>query len=267
MNIARAEMFLLYVFSMQLQILLLCFVFIILAHGQFFCLTFKTLNYMSQLVKIKLIEHITHDVLHVKAEKPENFNYIPGQAVDISIDKDNWRDVKSCFTFTSLPEDSDIEFTIKTYPSRKRVTNELLSAKAGDNIFVYKPFGDIKYKGEGIFLAGGAGVTPFIAIFKMLDKENKIGSNKLLFANKKKEDIILEDYFENLLGDNFVNVLSEEKLTGYENGYITADLIKSMMDDKTKYFYLCGPKPMMDAMEQQLASIGVSSDQIVKEGF
>ncbi len=222
---------------------------------------------MSQLLKIKSIEHLTHDVLHLQTEKPENFNYLPGQAVDISINKDGWKDVKSCFTFTSLPEDSDLEVTIKTYPSRKRVTNELLKAKAGDEIFVYKPFGSIRYKGEGVFLAGGAGITPFIAIFKMLEKKNEIGNNKLIFANKKKEDIILEDYFDKLLGKNYTNVLSEEKLEGYENGYISSETIKSVIDDTTKYYYLCGPKPMMKAMEENLKSLGISSEQIVKEEF
>lgn len=175
--------------------------------------------------------------------------------------------MKSCFTFTSLPDENYIEFVIKTYPSRNRVTNQLLSAKEGDEIFIYKPFGDIKYKGEGVFIAGGAGVTPFIAILRELEKEDKIGNNKLLFANKKKEDIILKDYFENLLGDNFVNVLSEEDVDGYKRGYITSDIIKELIDDSVEYFYLCGPKPMMSAVEEQLTSLGIDKDYIVKEGF
>ncbi len=222
---------------------------------------------MSQLVSIKSIEHITHDVLHVQIEKPINFTYVPGQAVDISINKPEWENVKSCFTFTSLPEDSDLEFTIKTYPSRNRVTNQLLSAKPGDEIFVYKPFGDIRFKGDGIFIAGGAGITPFIAIFKMLEKDNIIANNKLIFANKKCEDIIMKDYFDKLLGDNFINVLSEEDHEGYEKGYITADIIKKEMDETVKFYYLCGPKPMMEAVEKQLVSLGVLGEQIVKEGF
>lgn len=48
------------------------------------------------------------------------------------------------------------------------VTNELLSLKAGDNLIVNDIFGAIHYKGEGTFIAGGAGVTPFISIFRDL---------------------------------------------------------------------------------------------------
>ncbi|MBK7097975.1 MAG: flavodoxin reductase [Sphingobacteriales bacterium] len=222
---------------------------------------------MKHLVNIISIEHLTHDVLRVRIEKPEGFTYTPGQAVDISFNKPRWEETLSCFTFTSLPDEDTIEFTIKTYPSRKRVTNELLSAKPGDEIFVYKPFGDIRYKGDGIFIAGGAGVTPFIAILKDLGRQNKIGNNKLLFANKTKGDIILEEHFKNLLGGNFINILSEEEIPGYEHGYVNAELIKKLSEENLKFYYLCAPPPMMKAVEQHLAALGVDEEHIVKEGF
>jgi len=145
------------------------------------------------------------------------------------------------FTFTSLPEEDHLEFTIKTYPLHNGVTQQLRSLTKGDTLIIHDVFGDINYKGQGIFIAGGAGVTPFIAILKQLEKKNQVGNNKLLFANKTKADIILENKFQQLLGQNFINILSEEQRTGYEHGYITANLIKKHIADQTKYFYLCGP--------------------------
>jgi ferredoxin-NADP reductase len=218
-------------------------------------------------VKIISIKHLTHDVLKIVAEKPTAINYQPGQAVDISINKPNWEKELRAFTFTSLPDDKYIEFTIKTYPSHSGVTQQLLSLNMGDELLVHDVFGDIIYKGEGVFIAGGAGVTPFIAILKQLEKENKIGNNKLIFANKRKADIILEDKFNQLLGHNFVNVLSGEKNTNYEQGYITADLIKKQINENTKYFYLCGPEPMMQAVEKHLSTLGIAESFIVKEAF
>ena len=222
---------------------------------------------MSQTAKIKSIEYLTHNVLRVILTKPEGLTYIPGQAVDIALNKPEWSDKKNCFTFTSLPEDENIEFTIKTYPEHKGMTNELLSSKVGDEILIYNPFGDIYFKGAGIFIAGGAGITPFIAIFRNLEKENKIAGNKLLFANKDKSDIILEDQFNSLLGDNFVNILSNEDLAGYEHGYISPEIIKKYSADNLKYYYLCGPPPMMDAVEKHLKTLGVAEEFVVKEGF
>jgi ferredoxin-NADP reductase len=218
-------------------------------------------------VKITAIEHLTHDVLRIAAEKPATISYQPGQAVDVSISRQNWEQELRAFTFTSLPDDAYIEFTIKTYPSHNGVTEQLLSLDKGDELLIHDVFGDITYKGEGIFIAGGAGVTPFIAILKQLQKENNAGNNKLIFANKTKADIILEEKFRQLLGDNFINILSEENVADYEHGYISADLIKKHADGHSQYFYLCGPDPMMQAVEKHLSSLGIPESFIVKEAF
>lgn len=222
---------------------------------------------MATITNIQSIEHLTHDVLRVILHKPEGLTYIPGQAVDIALNKPDWSEKKNCFTFTSLPDDDYIEFTIKTYPDHHGMTNELLSSQPGDEVFVYNPFGDIYFKGPGIFIAGGAGVTPFIAIFKNLEKQNKLNGNKLLFANKEKVDIILEDYFKDILDKNFINILSNENLAGYEHGYISAELIKKYSEENLKYYYLCGPPPMMAAVEGHLVSLGIGEEFIIKEGF
>ncbi len=222
---------------------------------------------MATITEIKSIEHLTHDVLRVVLDKPEGLTYIPGQAADIALNKPDWNEKKNCFTFTSLPEDDHIEFTIKTYPEHHGMTNELLSAQPGDEVIIYDSFGDIYFKGPGIFIAGGAGVTPFIAILKNLQKQNKLEGNKLIFANKGKADIILEDYFDSMLDKDFINVLSNEDFDGYEHGYISPELIKKYSEEDLKYYYLCGPPPMMKAVEGHLASLGIAEEFIVKESF
>ncbi|MCB0628443.1 MAG: FAD-binding oxidoreductase [Saprospiraceae bacterium] len=222
---------------------------------------------MKKIIKIRSIEHLTHDVLRIVAEKPTGLAFVPGQAADISINKPGWENELRAFTFTALPEDDHLEFTIKTYPAHQGVTAQLLSLHPGDELIVNGIFGDIAYKGEGVFLAGGAGVTPFIAIFKQLEKEGIVGHNKLIFANKTKADIILEEKFTQMLGKNFINILSDEQRTGYEHGFISANLIKKHSTDHTKFFYLCGPPPMMQAIEQQLSTLGVTAENIVKEAF
>ncbi len=218
-------------------------------------------------VKIMAITPLTHDVLKIVAEKPAGLHYQPGQAVDLSINKENWEEQLRAFTFTSLPDDPYIEFTIKTYPAHNGVTGQLLTLRQGDELLIHDVFGDIVYKGEGVFIAGGAGVTPFIAILKQLEKENKLGHNKLIFANKTQADIILHEEFTRLLGPNFINILSGEKIENYEHGYISEELIKKHTDDRSRYFYLCGPDPMMEAVEKHLSALGIDNNLVVKEGF
>jgi ferredoxin-NADP reductase len=219
------------------------------------------------IVKINSIKHITPDVLQIVTEKPQGYSYTPGQATSIAINKEGWKDEKRPFTFTSLPDNDFLEFTIKTYPSHKGVTNELLKLKKDDELILHDVFGAIAYKGEGVFIAGGAGVTPFISIFRYLQSKKEIGNNKLIFANKTKDDIILASEFEKLLGENFINILSDEKADGYAHGQITEGFLKAHISDSTKNVYVCGPPPMMDAIEKQLANLKIDEKQIIKEVF
>jgi ferredoxin-NADP reductase len=195
------------------------------------------------------------------------YTFTPGQATEISINKEGWRGQKRPFTFTCLPDDDHLEFTIKTYPERCGVTNELLKLEKYDELLLHEVFGAINYKGEGIFIAGGAGITPFIAIFRNLYAENKLGKNILIFANKTKTDIINEQEFRKMLGKYFVNILSDEKVEGYLHGLITKDLIEAY-DGKIKdMFYVCGPPPMMDAMDKILEELHIPLRSIITEKF
>lgn len=218
-------------------------------------------------VKILSIENDTHDVMHIKTERPQSITYLPGQAVDVALYKPNWEEKLRAFTFTSLPTDDYLEFFIKTYPEHNGVTEQIGKLKPGDALSIGDVFGDIHYKGEGVFIAGGAGITPFIAILKDLEKQNKLANNKLIFANKTYADIINLDFFTHLLGANFINVLSEEEKEGCKNGYITKELIESEIQNQNTFFYLCGPPPMMNAVLKQLKEAGIDESKIVKEQF
>jgi ferredoxin-NADP reductase len=221
----------------------------------------------QHIVKINSIKHITHDVLRIVTEKPQKHTFTPGQATEVSINKNGWKIEKRPFTFTCLPDSDYLEFTIKTYPSHKGVTNELLQLKKNDSLILHDVFGAITYKGEGVFIAGGAGVTPFISIFRDLNSRNETGNNKLIFANKTRGDIILADEFQKLLGKSFINILSDEKANGYAHGQITEGFLKAHISDSTKNVYICGPPPMMDAIEKQLADLKIDEKLIIKEVF
>ena len=219
----------------------------------------------THILKVKSVVYVTHNVLKIVTVKPPQYSFNPGQATELSINKPGWQDKKRPFTFTSLPDDDFLEFTIKAYPPHKGVTNELLKLNKGDELIIGDSWGAINYQGEGVFIAGGAGVTPFISILRNLHSQNKMGTNKLIFANDKEEDIINKEEFDNILSDNFINILSQGKADKYEHGYITEDFLKSKVSDFTKYFYLCGPLPMIDTVEKFLINLNVDPSAIIKE--
>jgi ferredoxin-NADP reductase len=216
-------------------------------------------------VKVQSVGKVTHDVLRIVVNKPSGYYFDPGQATEIAINKEGWREERRPFTFTSLPSNNYLEFTTKTYPSRKSVTNELLQLKIGDELILHDVFGAISYTSEGVFIAGGAGVTPFISIFRNLNATKKIGNNVLIFANKTKGDIIDEKDFKSMLGKAFINILSDEKVDGYAYGMINEDFLKANIKNFQQQFYVCGPPPMMDAVLGQLKNLGVGENAITVE--
>ena len=221
----------------------------------------------KHFVKIIAIDHVTHDTLKIATEKPDGYNFAPGQATDIAINKNGWQNEKRPFTFTSLSENDYLEFIIKTYPSHDGATDKLLAMHVGDELILHEVFGAIRYKGEGVFIAGGAGVTPFLAMLRKLHEENISHNNMMIFANKTQADVILGEELEQLLHGRLVHILSEEKNEKFHNGLITKDFLKSHITDLDKYFYICGPLPMMEAVEKQLAELGIPSEKLVKEAW
>ncbi|MEQ8524845.1 FAD-binding oxidoreductase [Gracilimonas sp.] len=223
---------------------------------------------MAHTLKIKDIQNVTHDVKKIILEKPDGYEFEPGQATEVAIDKDGWRDEKRPFTFTSLNEDSDLEFTIKIYPDHNGVTEQIGKLKTGDSLIVDDAWGTIQYNGEGVFLAGGAGVTPFIAILRDLHKKGKVGDNKLIFSNKTEKDIILKNEFEEILGDNFVNVITDEEPAGdhiFLDGFIDKEFLESQIDDFNQPFYVCGPMPFNEAIMGYLKELGANPEALVFE--
>lgn len=222
---------------------------------------------INQIVSIQRIDVVTHNVLRFKLTKSKDISFIPGQAAEVAIYQENWKEKNRPFTFTSLPSDDYIEFTIKIYPDHQGVTNKLSTLKVNDQLIIKDIFGAIHYQGDGTFIAGGAGVTPFISILRDLNQKGKIQGNTLLFANKTKKDIINAYEFETMLHDNFKNILSNEKAVGYDYGHIDSKYLRDHINLNDKHYYVCGPKPMMQAVITSLKALGIKESNIVKEKF
>lgn len=216
-------------------------------------------------VKILSAQHLTHNVMQFKVEKPDGYQFTPGQATEIAIPHPDWENEKRPFTFTGLNEWDHLEFTIKIYPQHRGVTHQLNSLKAGDALLIHDVWGAIRYKGEGVFIAGGAGITPFIAIFRQLHKDGQLGHNRLLFSNKTEKDIILQKELTAMLGKNFINTLTEEKMPGYDHGRIDKAYLQEKVNRMDQHFYLCGPDQMVQSIQAALKELGATESLITVE--
>ena len=215
---------------------------------------------MSHKVEILNKEWLTHNVIQLILERPEGFKYKAGQAIEATLDETGFEDKWSPFTMTSLPTQEKLEFTIKVYPEHKGLTLALSKLNKGESFLISDPFDTFQNKGPSVFIAGGTGVTPFVALLRQLEVDDKVDSSRLFFANKKEKDIFMADEFTQMLGKNFVNVLGEEDKEPYLHGLIDKDFLKKHIDDFDQPFYLCGPPGFSDDIAGYLKELSVGDD-------
>lgn len=217
---------------------------------------------MEEKVKIKAIGQVTHDVKQFVVEKPLGYDYTPGHATEVSINKEDWKDEKRPFTFSSLTQANDLEFTIKIYPEHNGVTEQLGKLNVGDELIIRDTWGAIEYKGPGYIIAGGAGITPYIAMLRDLKKKNNLNGMHLLFSNKTDRDIILKEELDAMLGEKVTYVITDQEDTRHQKGYLNEEFLEKNIHDFDKQFYVCGPPKMTKEISSILEKLGANPDTV-----
>jgi ferredoxin-NADP reductase len=221
---------------------------------------------MTYTLTLQSIEPVTHDTHHLVFNKPDGYEYTPGQACDFALAKDGWRDKQRPFTFTGLPTDTTLEFVIKSYPDHEGVTEQIAKLSMTDQVEISDPWGAIEDKGPGVFIAGGAGVTPFIAVLKRrLQTHGSLEGCDLVFSNKTEKDIILRDHFTSMPGLNCHFVVTDDPDSEFSRDRIDKDYLDGIVTETDGPVYVCGPEPMIDDIVAALRELNVSEDRIVTE--
>ena len=219
---------------------------------------------MAHHLTLRQIDKVAHDVCRLVFDRPDGFDFTPGQATDMALDREGWREEFRPFTLTSQPEDPHLEYVIKIYPEHAGVTNEIGTLMPGETVRIGAPWGAIRDAGPGTFIAGGAGVTPFIPILRRRARDGTLGASHLVFANRDERDILLRDEWEAIPGLRTTFVLDAAR-PGYPQGPVDGDLLEERVGDFSGIFYVCGPPPMTEAVIEALHDHGVSDVQIVRE--
>ncbi len=220
---------------------------------------------MSYELFVLKSEPVTHDVVRLTLDKPDGFEFKPGQATDVALDRDGWRDEERPFTFTSLNAWPDLEFTIKVYPDHDGVTEQIGKLEAGNRLLVGDPWGTIEYRGPGCFIAGGAGVTPFIAILRERAASGELAGNTLIFSNKAERDIILRDEFDAMEDLECLFTVTDEPGSDLARGKIDKAFLETHVKDFSQPFYVCGPPEMISDVTDALKELGADPDSVVLE--
>jgi len=219
----------------------------------------------AHTVTLLIREFVTHDVKRFLLSRPPGFSYRPGQGVELAINRPGWAEKTRPFTPTSLADDRILEFIIKRYSEHEGVTRELHTLRAGAELLLAEPFGTISDQGPGVFIAGGAGITPFLAILRERARAGNLDGNTLIFSNRTPADIICEKELRHQLGEHCILLCSGEEAPGCTHRRIDRDFLAERIDDFGRHFYVCGPPGFMTAVNTALKDLGASPQNLVIE--
>lgn len=217
---------------------------------------------MEHIVNIIQKSWLTHDVLHLRLSRPGTFTFTAGQAIEATIDDDRFKGKMNPFTLTGLNTDEYLELIFKVYADHNGMTLAISKLQEGNSLVITDPWDTFKYSGPGVFIAGGTGITPFLAILRQLNAEGRVTGSKLLFSNKTEKDVFLYDELSQMLGTDFINILTREKKSHYIFGRINQEFLKKHITNYNQPFYACGPDPFAEQIRDMLVEIGINKDRI-----
>ncbi len=155
-------------------------------------------------------------------------------------------------------------------------TRQLGKLKVGQRIWVDGPHGVFTLNARisaGIALiAGGAGIGPIMGILRELAEKEDRRPIHLVYGNRKISQMLFLEEFRVLGNQLDLEVLlvledSPEDFTGYK-GFIDREVLSRLTEDPNHTnwdFYICGPKPMVKAVEKNLEDLSVPRERILYE--
>lgn len=223
-------------------------------------------------LRIQDVVHETADASTFVLEIPDDlqalFTYASGQFCTFRADVDGETHMR-CYSMCSTPGvDADLAVTVKRVPGGivSNWMNDTLHA--GDEIDVTAPTGVFTLHPEAdvVAFAGGSGITPVFSLMKaaLATTDHPV---RLLYANRDQDSVIFRDALGQLADEHGPRVEVIHHLDA-DAGYLGADTIKAVLaESPDSHFYLCGPVPFMDLVENTMLDAGITSERIHLERF
>ena len=233
------------------------------------------------LVKLKDRQEIAEGTFAFYFEKPVNFQFTPGQFIDITLqnppETDSEGNVRSFSIASALYEDTIMVATRMRDTAFKRV---LRSVPLGTEVKVEGPFGNLRLHNDGsraaVVLTGGIGITPFRSILLHVAKEKWPQRIFLFYANRRPEDaaflVELQQLEKQIQNYKLIACMTEmqkssQSWTGERGTINSAMLEKYLKGVASPVYYITGPPEMVKAMHLMLADSEVDDDNIRIEEF
>ena len=219
-------------------------------------------------LKEKLL--VSKDTMLFNFGKVPQFAFIPGQYMEWTLPHRHAdsRGNRRYFSLASAPTE-DIQITVRFYDKPSSYKKALLSMQAGDTIVAGSLEGSFVLPDDLrtpiVLIAGGVGIAPFKSMIESIVAAQKHVDIVLLYANRLVEEVAFYQLFQGArqFGVRTVYTLTDKEHipTNWQGevGYFTSEKIQTLIPDfKNRTFYISGPQPMVQNMEQTLRTIGAN---------
>ena len=208
----------------------------------------------------------------------QGMHFQPGQFAWITVWNSPFSEAEHPFSFSSSANNRDkLTFTIKELGD---FTSKIKNLQPGLKVYVDGPFGHFSldrhvHAEQYVFIAGGVGITPIMSMLRTLAERGEQRPLILFYSNRDWENVIFREEIEHLKGAlnlEVVHVL-EKPPAGWdgERGYISQAILEKFMPEvkqkNTLEVFICGPQPMLKAVEQALVNLRVPFGDFHSERF
>jgi len=205
-------------------------------------------------------------VLDVPDELRDAYAYEAGQFLTFRVRVDGEAHHR-CYSMSSTPGvDDELVVTVKRVPGGV-VSNWMIDTLGpGDEVEASPPADVFRLDGDGdlVALAAGSGITPVISLVKAaLDATDR--RVRLLYANRDREATIFRAELDALAARHPGRLEVAHRLD-VEDGFLDAAAVAPFVTAGAE-FYVCGPAPFMDIVEDALVAGGIDGARIHIERF
>jgi ring-1,2-phenylacetyl-CoA epoxidase subunit PaaE len=239
-------------------------------------------------LKIAEVRRETPSAVSILFDVPEAerdaFAFRAGQHITLRADI-NGEDLRRNYSLCVAPHEGQLRVAIKAISDGRfsRWANTALAA--GDTIEVMPPHGSFSWDFDAnaqkhyVGFAGGSGITPVLSLLKTTLLEEPRSRFTLFYGNRASNEIMfleeiaaLKDRFlDRLEAYHFLEDEDDEDIALFNGRLDSAkltELLGGLIDaDDVDAAFICGPGPMMDAVETALTAAGVPADRIKVERF
>ena len=189
------------------------------------------------------------------------YDHKPGQYVGIGIQvggKFHWRS----YSVSSAPLRSGrtISITVRAMPEGFMSDHLVNGLAPGTIVRMALPNGDFVLPdpppARMLFLVGGSGITPVMAMLRTLDRRATMPDVVLHYSSPSAERMIFRDELLDL-ADRHPGLTLHELHTDTQGMLALGDLDSICADWRQRETWACGPAPMLDAIEEHFEAAGL----------